>query len=111
MKDKYDLAIEYFTEHPEEIQHAWNEPFSARHGCLFVFLRDDLHFNCGCPTQVKSHNREAQTKELTQAVRALDLPSMPLDITVDNLPAFAEAQRLADRMLNRTDATATVQKV
>lgn len=114
--DKYDIAIEYLTEHPEEISHAWDQAAydDVEGSCLFQFANktneDTLlseNTRCGCLTQIKlvsigTMKYVAETLELTRAIREDDrLPSDPEDIKVADLPVFAEWQRRIDKELNR----------
>lgn len=105
-KDKYDLAIEYLTEHPGEIDDAWGEPQWHEAGCLFGYCAktatDEVDgLICGCLTQVKHENMPALTEELTQAIRADTRIPRASDITVSHLPIFAEWQRRIDKELGR----------
>jgi hypothetical protein len=100
MPDKYDKAIAYLSEHPEEIQMAWADGHD-----LFQYLtptgRIDDHCKYGCPTMVKKGLRVAYRSKLTAMVRAADIPDRSSEITPAHLPAFAEIQRLADKVLER----------
>lgn len=103
-KDKYDKAVEYLTKHPDEIHFAWNRPHTARGGCLFQYAQntDSTTEFCGCLTQIRGGFEVAQTPELTEAIlRDIRLPCDEDDITVDDLPIFAEWQRRIDKELNR----------
>jgi hypothetical protein len=93
--DKYDEAIAYLTQHPEEIYDAWNERY------LHLFDRCGLRSTCGCLTQVKYEHKQAQTPALTAAIRADDRIPEAEKITVDDLPVFAEWQRRLDKELGR----------
>lgn len=111
-KDKYERAIEYLTEHPEEIYMSWGSaPVRGSKAevrgvlnqrCLFAATGPD----CGCLTQVRTTDVDfamrAPTLELTEAIRAdRRIPSGEEDITVDDLPVFAEWQRKIDAMYER----------
>lgn len=109
MKDKYDIAIEYLTEHPKEILDTWSNPMGSSGGCLFQFctptgaldckiIEGESH-QCGCLTQLKRFSdRIAWTPELTNEIRAdTRIPGMAEGITVADLPVFAEWQRRLDR--------------
>ncbi len=104
--DKYDEAIAYLTEHPDEIVNEWwngsatgsNE---GQAGCLFNRAGDELADGrwCGCLTQVRGENLPAATPELTAAIRADHrIPADENHITVDHLEVFAEWQRKIDAM-------------
>lgn len=108
--DKYDREIERLRALPDdqfqrEVNMRWSNGQT-----LFEFLTPDGLASrrpgddkeCGCPTMVKSEWKfrpVAWTDELTEAVRALPLPKKIDDATKENLTYFAEAQRLADRMI------------
>lgn len=104
--DKYDEAIAYLTEHPDEIHAAWadgwvkgevdeDEP-RRKDSCLFDLAGPK---GCGCLTQVKLGKYEAMTTGLTTAIRADHrIPLRPQDITVDHLEHFADWQRKIDAM-------------
>lgn len=103
--DKYDRAVAYLTEHPEEIQEAWANPIRHEAGCIFGYAagpdRKMIHY-IGCLTQIKGGLFRAETEALTEAIRAdVRIPDR-FDITVLNLPVFAEWQRRLDVELNRT---------
>ena len=104
MSDKYDKAIEYLTDHPSEIERAWNNPRNHEMGCLFTYAQHPVfdRFMCGCLTQIREGGMGAQTKELTKAIRAdRGIPFRAEDITVETLPVFAEWQRRLDKELGR----------
>lgn len=99
-KDKYDEAIEYLTAHPDEMPDAWGDTSEHKAGCLFAYLGDLGDTVCGCPTMVKNGFRSTSVLELTTAVRADPrIPRRVDDITVESLPAFADIQRLADKLI------------
>jgi hypothetical protein len=114
--DKYDIAVTYLREHPEEIHDAWNHPQGRYEGenlgePLFGYvapnpgrslsiLPDGCSKMCGCLTQIVSGVREAYTQELTKQIRA-DKRIPHSDITVNDLEVFAEWQRKIDKELNR----------
>lgn len=106
--DKYDEAIAYLTEHPSKIQTAWNWPDDDLYGdgeinggCLFQIVGD--YEECGCLTQIRLNPyRIAPTAALTDAIRADErIPKSPEQITIADLPVFAEWQRRLDKELNR----------
>lgn len=116
--DKYDAAIEYLTEHPDEIEEAWASPFYfySDGGCLFVFVTPtgdpccEGHV-CGCLTTIRNNSALAWTTELTSAIRADE--GIPHDmlafidafygLTVDerraSLSPFGEWQRRFDKTI------------
>ena len=98
MSDKYDFAIEYLTEHPNEIYDSWN-CLQDESSCLFDKLGKSV--TSGCLTQIKSSSSyESESLELERKIR--NDPRIPINgygITVENLHVFAEYQRLADKML------------
>lgn len=105
MKDKYDIAIEYLTEYPEEILDTWNSPFNYPHGCLFQMVTPSGNYQtpewnsdqCGCLTQVKYKSYPAWTPELTNEICNDERIPSSRNITVADLPVFAEWQRRLDR--------------
>jgi len=126
MADKYDEAIAYLTENPEDIYDAWmlwarsdQTTDVKRAHCLFQVARvdpdDGSSLGCGCLTQIRSGltlggvrcgvlgKSGRQHKRLTTAVRSdKRLPSEPGSIRVEHLPVFAEWQRRLDKELGRT---------
>lgn len=105
-KDRYDAAIEYLTDAPEEIIDAWSNPTTHPAGCLFSYASNSETAEeafCGCLTQIRnSFAFSAPTAELTEAIRAdKRIPYNEEDIKVRNLPVFAEWQRRLDKELNR----------
>jgi hypothetical protein len=107
--DKYDRAIEWLTQNPDEIERAWGQPeFTPVGCCLFQYanssgyIRSSVNGVCGCLTEVRRGNWSAETAELTNAIRAdIRLPRSGATITVEHLPVFAEWQRRLDVELNR----------
>lgn len=109
--DKYDEAIAYLTEHPEEISKAWNQPGAAKGGCLFRMAtnaitredtRRDVSLGFGCLTMVRGNGCNAATPELTIAIRSDGrIPSSRHTVTPSHLPVFAEWQRRLDVELGR----------
>lgn len=86
--DKYDLEIAKLTEHPELIKQYW-----GRCRPLFQFC------GSGCLTQIRRGGNWSYTAELTAAIRADErIPKDVADITVADLPVFAEWQRKIDKM-------------
>ena len=129
IKDRYDEAIEYLTDNPEQIMDCWDRAWLSEHGDLFKYVspggRWECRINerldspsCGCLTQIRdsflNHRKGALLKiasdksgmaideELTKEIQ-LDqrIPSNPEDITVESLPVFAEWQRKLDKIYNR----------
>jgi len=107
MPDKYDKAIDYLTENPDQIWNSWNEPHSYPQGCLFMYVSKTEHTanNIGCLTTIRRNDgfgKVACTPELTEAIRADErIPKGARDIKVEDLPVFAEWQRRLDKELNR----------
>lgn len=104
MKDKYDEAMAYLFEHPEEIRDAWADPYDHVAGCLFQYAtrgKPGIFEGFGCLTMVRGVCRAA-TQELTAAIRADErIPRSVEDATADTLPVFAEWQRRLDKELER----------
>ncbi len=104
-RDRYDDAIDYLTEHPDEIVDAWGDGRTfpdPRPGpqCLFNYVAE----GCGCLTQIRDMCANAPTESLTEAIRSDNrIPSDEFDITVDELPVFAEWQRTLDAMREAGD--------
>lgn len=108
--DKYDDAIAYFAEHPNEILDAWKSPYKHAAGCLFQkATKNGLGHGYGCLTEVRRWPQmPAQTCALTQAIRAdRRIPMDPNDITLDHLKIFAEWQRRIDRELRNISSENT----
>jgi len=105
MQDKYDVAVEFLTANPDEINRAWMNVGDAEGSCLFGFANSDplcATDNIGCLTAIRSGFDEAKTADLTARIRAdKRLPLDSSDITVASLPVFAEWQRILDKELNR----------
>lgn len=107
--DKYDKAIALLTKRVgagevDAIHKAWIAPFENRAGCLFAFTgRDPRDRTCGCLTQVSKGMADAATPELTRAIFTDGrIPMYPDEITLADLPVFAEWQRRLDRELGRS---------
>lgn len=122
--DKYDEAIAYLSENPEEISSAWNDPagYEGQGGELFGFVgpdwadnanavlsRDGLHVGtCGCLQQIRKAKKEGSDgksgqMEMSFWPRLWDdiandrrIPADSDKITVRDLPVFAEWQRHID---------------
>lgn len=105
MKDRYDAAIEYFTEHPEEIRRAWTRAGTHPHGKIFAFCtssRGADFMNMGCPLMVRGGYYDAETTELTKEIRADDrIPKSVQHLGLETLPVLAEWQRKLDIALDR----------
>lgn len=104
MPDKYDEAIAYFTDYPDDIFHAYCCPPNHPHGCLFAFVTptgkfEDGDRGGGCLVQIVHYNQSACTLELTEAIRADDRIPDDYNITVADLPVFAEWQRHIDKTI------------
>lgn len=106
--DKYDRAIAYLSEHPEQIVPAWFNPGKHEAGCLFRYATaTGFHSGVGdqeygCLTLIRYGDAVAETKELTQAIKTDErIPCTFYGITLDTLPVFAEWQRRLDKELNR----------
>ena len=113
MSDIYDEAVDYLTEHPDEILECWNNPYRMRAGILFTHVSArasiDVEFmRCGCLTQVAMErdlddpSYRADTNALTDAIRAdASIPKHPEDIQAADLTTFARWQRRIDKDLGR----------
>lgn len=115
--DKYDKAIDYLTENPDEIIRAWcdgGDFVDAPGACLFVMCSpaNETHVPwgdgnwCGCLTQIREYATVAAwTPELTDEICADEgIPKTEDDITVEHLPRFAYWQRRLDVELERVPA-------
>lgn len=103
--DKYDEAIQYLKNHPEEVSTAWGDPTDHPAGCLFNYAGPEYSL-VGCLTQVKNGYLQASTPSLTKRIRAdKRIPRNSLDITIDILPVFAEWQRKLDKYKFRKEVS------
>lgn len=113
MSDKYQKAVAYLTEHPEEIYDAWMSggglhPIHPA-ACLFKMVsntgesvRLESGKECGCLTMIKNGGYVAETPELTVAIRADErIPYTQREIKPEHLPVFAEWQARIDKELGR----------
>lgn len=104
--DKYDRAIAYLRNHPEEIHAAWDTAACRKNARakgweLFTVCSEYDDGSYGCLTQVRA-GEEAYTDKLTNAIRAdTRLPATSNGITVKSLPLFARWQRRIDKELGR----------
>ena len=96
MPDKYDEAITYLTDRPDEILTAWTYGGAEQvnpYGCL---LRYTGSGSCGCLTQVRA-GANGPSPQIEMAIRSDNrIPMDPGDITPEHLPVFAEWQRKLD---------------
>lgn len=103
-RDAYDEAVDWLTQRPATIYGVWSMPFISRAGALFGLCakaRTCKAFT-GCLTMVRIGGFDAQTPELTQAIKADErLPKSGGAIRPYHLPAFAEWQRHLDSVLGR----------
>ena len=122
-KDKYDLAIDYLTENPEDIYDAWSSPgaYKGKGGELFGFVAPvwtDSSASakyegvrtgtCGCLQQIRQAKVEGYDGSSGSAKMAYwerlwdsiandrSIPTEGSEITVDDLPVFAVWQREID---------------
>lgn len=108
--DRYDKAIANLTERvnageADAIQDAWGFPGTDPAGCLFESTGRnprDSEDVCGCLTQVRRGDYDGPTPELTALIRAdARIPCGSKQITLADLPVFAEWQRKLDTELGR----------
>lgn len=102
--DKYDAAIAYLQEHPEELLRAWCSPREHVAGCLFQFATptgNRTKKDTGCLTMIKNNSAvwHAHTSEITAAIVAD--PRVPNKPTMQSLPVLAEWQRFLDVVWER----------
>ena len=111
IKDKYDKAIEFLTECPDQILNAWDYPEIHEAGSLFQYVAmsssdyiSESGGNIGCLTMIKKDPGffVAKTKILTEEIiKDERMPDDANKITVDSLSVFAEWQRRIDKELGR----------
>jgi len=122
--DIYDQGISYLRENPDDIESAWGDPggWEGKGGELFGFVAPDWKDGnasakydgmragtCGCLQQIRQAKAEgfdgtegsckmAYWERLWDSI-ANDrrLPTESSDITVEDLPVFAEWQRELDQ--------------
>lgn len=118
--DKYDLAIDYLTAHPDEIVNAWGDPERHKAGCLFQYAtrtsEKNHDWSIGCLTLIRRDSLDeksddfryrpepyvAETPELTRRIQNDErIPIRADDIQVEDLSVFAEWQRILDRELGQ----------
>ncbi len=124
-KDKYDFAMQYLQENPDEIYDAWGDPgeFEGRGGELFGFVGPDwtsssnegryegtVGGTCGCLQQIrkaKEDGHDGSSGDMCmshwprlweQIASDRRLPFDSCDIGLEDLPVFAEWQRKVDLM-------------
>jgi len=111
--DKYDEAIEWLVEHPDELWPMWSGPSGGDAGCLFEFCSAEPDMSvvpngemCGCLVMIReSDTYSAWTPELTDEIRAddrlprsfTDLKGLRGDALRAALQPFAEWQRRLDK--------------
>lgn len=131
MNDKYDDAIAFLTENPDEIAEAWGNPggMEGRGGELFGYVGPDWQSSnnrmydtrgveagtCGCLQQIRKaksdgmdgksgHMEMSHWPRLWREIASdRRIPIESVDITVDDLRVFAEWQRRID-ILREQDA-------
>jgi hypothetical protein len=124
--DKYDHAIEYLVNNPEDIHDAWANPgeYEGRGGELFGFVgpdwqsnsnavldRDGSHLGtCGCLQQIRQAKKSGSDGKSGGMVMSYwarmwekiandrSLPSESDDIGISDLPVFAHWQREVDEL-------------
>lgn len=87
MKDKYDEAVDYLTQHPDQIYKAWQRMSSHEAGCLFKFVTDVP--GSGCLTMVHSVPKEFTGGEWHDEIVAdKRIPCAGSEIKVEDLPVL-----------------------
>jgi hypothetical protein len=115
MTDRYDNAIKYLTNDPDAIQQAWNNPSNSPGGCLFDYVSPDNNDThrptdgraCGCLTQIRSgtaYGTVAWWPSITNEIRRDTRIPDQSDITIEDLPVFAEWQRAIDLLREEVEA-------
>ncbi len=102
--DKYDEQIARITSAPDSLKSEW---FSGED--LFQMAGDGRQ--TGCLTMIRKEKRwTSETPELTEAIRNDNrIPADADDITLADLPVFAEWQRRLDRELPSRQPPITTQ--
>lgn len=107
--DKYDKAIEYFTENPEQISKVWVDPLMHESGCLFAFTDRGVNNNSGhgCLTMIRmKFPYKCGIPEFTEQIRNdVRIPTDDRGINLGNLHVFAEWQRKIDEEYARREKT------
>jgi hypothetical protein len=101
--DKYDAALAYLTEHPDQIPDAWSyggscrSEWGERGACLFNIV---TIAGCdSCLTQLRRGEDSLANHPILDAIRGDHrIPKSQYAITVDDLPLFAEWQRKIDAL-------------
>lgn len=105
-RDKYDEAIDILTADPTLIHGAWNVPKYAHGGCLFSYATPSgghEKVGSGCLTQICYNIDQIvdNRPDLTERIRNDTRIPQNFNITVGDLPVFAEWQRILDKELGR----------
>lgn len=102
--DKYDKAIDYLTENPDKIYSSWNFAGTNNQNPIASCLFDSVgpFLECGCLTQVKYDGAKAASFSLARDIYNDNRIPKPDNITVEDLPVFAEWQRRIDKELGRS---------
>ncbi|NNE30798.1 MAG: hypothetical protein HKN40_00360 [Winogradskyella sp.] len=103
--DKYDKAIEFFKQHPVEIETSWRVPGLTPHECLFEMLSDTMiSFEAGCPLMIKNSAEKfaiangKQEMQISFGIKAD--PGIPARVDLirpEHLERFAYWQRQFDK--------------
>jgi hypothetical protein len=119
MSDKYDDAIAYLTEHPDEVENAWKRPYTygpigrTAHvaGCLFQGVCRtaaeyyDVRNPMGCLTQLKmypdNYKYACSPETREEIIKDPEIPARSGCFSLDDLQRFAYWQRRLDQELNR----------
>lgn len=108
--DVYDAWVEYWTANPGEIYEGWG---NAKPPFQFLARDNQGGTGCGCPSFIKFDPTRFGSQDavgnLDEMIRAMPLVNMnefgvydegpTVEEAIAALPAFAEAQRLADAMI------------
>lgn len=104
MPDVYDKQIKMLTEKPQFLVWAWTQTWAL---FQFVTPTGDRNYNgrqYGCILGVKSGRKPAYTSELTEIIRAANIPDYVENLKIGHLQEIARLQRIVDKKLGR-DAT------
>lgn len=102
-KDKYDRAIDYFVENPNELHASFMLPSLSEHGCLFDFVThgrtDDCIFQIAVfgngPNEQFTDNLKKMYKD-GLLIDPSDIAKLPKRKRRKYLVVYANAQRAAD---------------
>lgn len=110
IRDVYDREVDRLSKmSPSQLQAIWNTANSPLFDFLSVSRENDSE-RCGCPSIIaKTKLGETECRfgmqnwadkyDLAPQMQALNLPPAGSDFDASQLPKFAEAQRIADKVI------------